>query len=297
MVAVRFACVGMDTKEFAMLESSMTRRGIRVGVRVLATVAMAAFCLSVEVAGGDAVGVPGGTYKGSGRVVGSLPTVVTAALPIPGGGSVGPIGFGGGGTYEGPGDTVPPGPGNGNIGICTMNLPPVVCSGTPSCDSGWDWTPDDPRCVWPKFGPFSEDPLYAQGFMLTIGDVLQLFQQGNACIDSYGNITACIMAPIDVHEVHVFQSGWINGYIANVPIADAVGATVCVDGTLLMSGWSFQEVAQARPCDYPTVCVSFNAECLFEALRDWSESGVDLNQWSNSWLFYVDFVSCMPCEG
>ncbi|HCA38836.1 MAG TPA: hypothetical protein DEO92_04050 [Phycisphaerales bacterium] len=274
--------MSVETKEFAMFESRLSSRITRLGTHALATAS---------------VMVLGMSMAAHGQLVGSLPGGVVTPLPIPGGGVIGPIIVGGGGTYEGPGDTVPPGSGNGNIGMCTMNLPPVVCDTDPACDLGWYWTPDDPRCVWPKFGPPTTDQLYAQGFMLTIGDVMEMFQQGNACIDVYGNITACIAAPFDVHEVHVFQSGWINGYNNNAPIAEAVSTTVCVDGDLLMSGWSFEEIAQARPCDSPAVCVSFNAQCLFAAMQDWSQSGVDLSQWSNAWLFYVDFVSCMPCEG
>lgn len=280
-----------------MFGSSTQSRITRIGTKTLTAIAAMAFLLSADLAGGGPVGAPGGTFKDAGRVGGSLPSVVLTALPVPGGGGVGPIIVGGGGTYEGPGDTVPPGSGSGDIGMCTMNLPPAVCDVDPACDLGWDWTPDESRCVWPKFGPPTNDPLYAQGFMLTIGDVMEMFDQGAACIDAYGNITACIAAPFDVHEVHVFQSGWINGYNHNAPIDEAVSTTVCVDDDLLMSGWSFEELAQARPCDYPTVCVTFNAQCLFAAMQDWAQSGVDLNAWSNAWLFYVDFVSCMPCEG
>ncbi|MBT5584523.1 MAG: hypothetical protein HOJ54_11040 [Phycisphaerae bacterium] len=290
MTVVALASMGNETQEFVMYTTQTSSRRNHIGQ----TVALAAMCIAAGLTGGHA----SGSSAKAGRIhrIPGIPGTTVTSIGTPGGGGVGPIIFGGGGTYGGPGDTVPPGPGNHHIGMCTMNFPPNVCDSGPACNLGWEWTPDEPRCEWPAFLPSTTEPLYAQGFKLTAGDVLEMLDQGTACVDAYGNITACIQAPFDVHEVHVFQSGWTNGYNQNAAINNAVSTTVCVDGDLLMSGWPFEEVAQARPCDYPIVCISFNAECIAQALQDWAASGTNLDEWSDAWLFYVDFVSCTPCD-
>jgi hypothetical protein len=217
-------------------------------------------------------------------------------ISVPGGGGIGPIPWGNGGTYEGPGDTVPPGIGEHTMGMCGMQLPPVVCDATAQCDLGWQWTADSERCVWPRFRPGVGLPLLAQGFMLRPDTVIEMLQSGAACLDGFGNITVCVESPFEAHEVHVFQSASINGYSSDAAIDDAVSTAVCIDDELVLAGWSFEELAQARPCDYPTVCITFRAECMIEALRDWADAGVRPDGWGNSWFFYVDFVSCTPCD-
>ncbi|MCP4759484.1 MAG: hypothetical protein GY894_11650 [Planctomycetes bacterium] len=237
-----------------------------------------------------------GSPSGDGTI-GSLPIQqILHAAPIPGGGQIDPVPWGNGGTYGGPGDIVPPGAGEHTIGMCTMELPPTGCATDPQCDLGWEWTLDDERCVWPRFGPGSGLPHVAQGYMFTIADVVAMLQPGSGCIDWQGNITICVDAPFDVHEVHVFQSGWINGYVPTAAIENAVSTKVCIGGETVMAGWSFEELAEAQNCDFPTVCITFSAECMMAALRDWAASGLDPSQWAGSWLFYVDFVSCTPCD-
>ena len=233
-------------------------------------------------------------HPSGGTVPGGVVAQISAVI-APSGGTV-PIPWGNGGTYEGPGDTVPPGTGGHQIGMCTMNLPPVVCDAWPQCSEGWEWAPDTPRCVWPQFGPAVGAPVLTQGYGLTINTVIGMLENGAECIDQYGNITACVEAPFEVHELHIFQSGWINGYVPDAAIKQAVSPAVCIDHNIQMAGWSFQEIAQSRPCDYPMVCITFNAQCMMQALRDWQSAGIDLSQWGGSWLFYVDFVSCMPCD-
>jgi hypothetical protein len=132
--------------------------------------------------------------------------------------------------------------------------------------------------------------------MFTIGDVVAMLQEGANCTDWQGNVTICVEAPFETHEVHVFQSGWINGYLPTAAITDAVSTSVCIGGEIVMAGWSFEELAESRNCDFPTVCITFNVECMAEALRDWAATGLDFSQWAGKWLFYVDFVSCTPCD-
>ncbi len=222
--------------------------------------------------------------------------VQVSSVAVPGGGGTDPIPWGNGGTYGGPGDTVPPGSGGHQIGLCTMELPPVVCGGSPSCGLGWEWIPEPVRCVWPRFGPGVGYPLYAEGFKMTIGTMMDLLESGDDCRDALGNITICVDAPFPTHEVHVFESGWINGYDRDAAINDAVSTAVCIDNDIVMAGWAFEEIARASGCTYPTVCITFNAACMEAALQDWAKAGIDLNAWSDAWLFYVDFVSCDPCE-
>lgn len=213
------------------------------------------------------------------------------SVPNPGGGHTGSEGHGGGGHYAGPGDTVPPCPG--------CNVPPEHCvmplgylCDSPVCEDLM-WTPDDPVCKYPQFG-VNVDPLWAQGYMLTIGDMIELLQSGAACADAYGNITTCITSPFPVEEVHVFESGWINGYDP-APISQSVTATVCFDGVTSFPGWPFDEVARNYSCQYTTVCVSFSAACMQQALLEWYSAGADIIG-SDGWLFYIDFISCDPCE-
>jgi len=215
-------------------------------------------------------------------------------MAVPIGGHIGSIPFGNGGTYEGPGDTVPPGNGNNNIGMCTMLLPPVVCDATPQCDEGWQWAPEDPRCTWPALPPGTQWPLLAQGFQFTIGDAMDML--GPDCVDWQGNITICLNSPFEVREVHVFQSDWINGHDRTAPIDAAVSTAVCIGDDIVNVGWSFDEIVRGENCEFVQVCITFNAECLRDALLDWQKAGVDLNAWSGKWLFYVDFVSCLECD-
>ena len=219
--------------------------------------------------------------------------VVVTGTQIPGGGIIGaPIGGGNGGHYEGPGDTVPPCPGCPiPPSHCVMPLG-FVCGG-PECTE-LEWVPDDRVCKFPRFG-FNTDPVWSRGYRLTMGDVIEMLQNGSACADAYGNITTCIDSPFPVDEVHVFESGWINGY-QPAPISQSVTATVCWDGMPSVVGWPFNEVAKDYNCEYTTVCISFSAACMQQALMAWYASGADLGSNWDSWLFYVDFLSCDPCE-
>ncbi len=226
----------------------------------------------------------------------AVPIVQISGIPIPGGGGLVPVPWGNGGTYGGPGDTVPPGPGEHHIGMCTMSLPPAVCDASPACSLGWEWEPDQPRCVWPQFGPATGYQHYAQGFRMTISTMVDLLENAGSCVDQQGNITICIDAPFPTHEVHVFESGWINGYERTAAIEDAVSTAVCIDGEIVMAGWAFDEIARAAGCTYPQVCITFNAECMWAALQDWAEAGINLDAWGDAWRFYVDFVRCDPCD-
>jgi len=156
-----------------------------------------------------------------------------------------------------------------------------------------EWIPDDLICKYPVFG--GNVPVWSQGFMLTLGDVVEALQSGNACADEYGNITTCIDSPFTVDEVHVFESGMINGY-SPAPISESVSATVCFNGNPTVVGWSFNQVSYNYDCEPATVCISFSAECIQAALLDWYNSGTNMADYWGKWLFYVDFISCDPCE-
>ena len=97
-------------------------------------------------------------------------------------------------------------------------------------------------------------------------------------------------------EIHIFESGWINGYYNQAAIQNAVPATVCVGGEVVSIGWAFEELVKAESCEMTDVCITFNAECMIDALLDWAVSGIAPGEWADSWLFAVDFVSCAPCE-
>ena len=213
---------------------------------------------------------------------------VTSVTP-PSGGHVGgqPVGV-----YIGPGDTVPPCDG------CTIpeeqcDMPMgTVCYG-PACPY-LDWTENEMVCKYTQYG-YSQTPMWTQGYYLTIGEIVEGLQNGSSCIDQYGNITTRITSPFPVDEVHVFESGIINGYNPS-PIEESVSATVCFDGAPAVAGWAFDEIAYDYDCELATVTISFNAACIQEALVAWHAYGTDMNMYQNVWLFYVDFVSCDPCE-
>jgi hypothetical protein len=221
----------------------------------------------------------------------SIPgTTITNISPPPGGGTDGqPIG--GGGHYEGPGDTVPP--------CDDCEVPPAQCvmplgnvCFAEECPE-LEWVPDAQICKYPVFG--GQDLVWAQGYMLTVGDVIEALQSGNACADEFGNITTCIDSPFPVDEAHVFESGMINGYVPS-PIDESVTATVCFDGEVSIVGWSFNQVSYNYDCEFATVCITFSADCIQGALMDWYANGTDMGSIWNQWLFYVDFISCEPCE-
>ena len=222
----------------------------------------------------------------------SQPTVSVHSNPPPSGGKLGGGPVGSGGHYEGPGDIVPPCDG--------CPLPPVQCEmplgnlcAAPVCQE-LEWVPDVYQCKYPVFGIY-QDPVWSQGFKLTIGEIVDALQSGAACSDGFGNITACVDSPFPVDEVHVFESEWINGY-APAPIEESVTATVCFGGTPTTVGWSFDQVSYNYDCEMATVCETFGAECMQSALMDWYASGADMSSYLDSWLFYVDFISCDPCE-
>jgi hypothetical protein len=220
------------------------------------------------------------------------PGVSISATTPPSGGHVGGQIKPGGGHYEGPGDTVPPCDGCSTPpSQCSMPLG-YVCGG-PECDD-LSWQPDYLVCKYPQFGN-SSTPVWTQGYALTLGNVIETLQNSTACFDPYGNITTRIDAPFPVDEVHVFESGWINGYIP-APIDQSVSATVCFDGTPTIVGWSFNQVAFDYDCAPATVSITFNASCMQQALMDWYANGTDMGANWDKWLFYVDFVSCDPCE-
>ncbi len=219
------------------------------------------------------------------------PPTVTTITP-PSGGDVDGQPIGGGGHYEGPGDTVPPCDGcTPPPSQCTMSLG-YVCNGNECLDL--EWGADDYVCKYPQFG-FSSTPVVTQGYYLTLGEIIDSMQNGAACIDEYGNVTTRIGSPFPVDEVHVFESGMINGY-SPAPIAQSVSATVCFDATPTIIGWSFNQVSYDYDCEFATVTISFNAACLQQALIGWYSSGTNMNDYWNDWLFYVDFVGCDSCE-
>jgi hypothetical protein len=210
----------------------------------------------------------------------------------PSGGDVGGEPIGGGGHYEGPGDTVPPcDTCTPPPSQCTMSLG-YVCGG-PECNN-LDWVADQLVCKYPQFGNTGLR-VWSQGCMLTLGDIIDALQNGTACIDEYGNVTTRVDSPFPVDEVHVFESGWINGY-EPAPISQSVSATVCFDGTPTIVGWAFNQVAFDYDCELATVSITFSAACMQQALLGWYWNGTDLGSNSDSWLFYVDFISCDPCE-
>jgi hypothetical protein len=199
-----------------------------------------------------------------------------------------------GGVYEGPGDIVPPVDDEHDIGRCDMPLG-LVCTAQDSCDV-MDWQPQPLRCTLPALTSSNPEPVWARLYTLSIREIVEGLQSGDMCLDEYGNITTCLEAPFPISEVHIFESGWINGYDSQAAIESAVPVTVCVGGEVLSVGWPFEELVKAEACEITTVCLSFSAECMREALLDWALSGLSPFEWSNKWLLAVDFVSCDPCE-
>ncbi|MBC8201146.1 MAG: hypothetical protein H8E86_03790 [Planctomycetes bacterium] len=221
----------------------------------------------------------------------SAPGITTQGTSLPSGGGIDGQPIGGGGHYDGPGDIVPPCPG--------CPLPPSQCI-MPLGDVCFaneclevEWVPDYEVCKYPMFS--SGGPVWTQGYMLTVGNIIEALQSGDACADEFGNITMCIESPFAVDEVHVFESGMINGYDP-APIDESVTATVCFDGEASIVGWAFNQVSYNYDCEFATVCVTFNADCMQGALMDWYAYGINMDSIWNQWLFYVDFVSCEPCE-
>lgn len=220
------------------------------------------------------------------------PTASIHSIPPPSGGKIGGGPFDNGGQYEGPGDTVPP------CGDCAQTS--THCGGevgylcdAPVCND-LEWTPDVPGCKYPQFG-YNGNRDWSQGYMLTIGDMVDAIQNGTDCFDDLGFITMRISSPFPVGEVHVFESGWINGF-EYTPIDHAVNATVCFDGNPTVSDWAFDEVAYDYDCEYATVTVSFHVNCIHTALLLWYLSDTNMDNHQDDWLFYVDFVSCDPCD-
>ena len=228
-----------------------------------------------------------------------LRILLTSLLAVAGLAAAGPITDGVavkrlGGAYQGPGDTVPPGDDDHDIGRCDMPFG-LVCQAVDSCPE-MDWLPHAPRCTLPALQASDPDPVWARLYTLSIREVIEGLRSGATCQDEFGNITTCLQTPFPVSEIHVFQSGWINGYNAQAAIQDDVPATVCVGGEVLSIGWAFDELVRAESCDMTEVCITFSAECMTSALLDWAMSDISPGEWADSWLFAVDFVSCASCE-
>ena len=198
-----------------------------------------------------------------------------------------------GGPYQGPGDIVPPIDGEHDIGTCEMTV--ANPCGTFACSSV-QWHPKRKRCTLPSLALSSSEPVWAKAFNITIADMLPLIGENGPCTNASGNITFQVTSPFRVQEVHIFESGWINGHVSNAAISEAVPASVCVNDSVLVTAWPFAELVTAEDCDFATVCITVNAACLRQALIDWLASGLNPQDWLDKWLFTVDFVSCDPCE-
>jgi hypothetical protein len=210
----------------------------------------------------------------------------------------------GGGTYSGPGDTVPPGSGGTGPGCSGLlcGTAPTAC-GTPICTA--TWTPA------PVTGCFScicdDDQHPVQAYHLTLEN-LRLLACNSSCTDASGNISVEITG-VNACQASVFLSRWlIHGSWPNMPISATVPVLACVNGQIMCNpgaectalGVNCREVkiSNCLECASATVTLTFNRDCMCTALNAWftQMTPAQWNAYKNTWMLHVAFTKCTVCD-
>ncbi len=233
----------------------------------------------------------------------SQPIGVTP-VPAPNPHPVRPIPIGPGGTYTGPGDTVPPGGGGTGGGGACANLnctsPSTVCGAGRVCPVVWR-----PRQVPGCYNCSCDDYLHPIiSYDLSFDALLQLCN--TACVDTNGDITVRVTIP-SACDAQVFMSNWlVYGAFTGFPTMPPVGSVVvspCVNGNGL--GLLGDQCVRTRAsgcidCNDAVISFTFNRDCMCSALTAWvtvlSAQGVPYASYKNNWMLNVSATSCMICE-
>lgn len=252
-----------------------------------------------------------GVLAGFGRVA------RPGSLPVP------PSGSGPGGSYGGPGDTVPGGgpPSSGGAN-CDAIACPTIFSET-GCDVVCDYQlmQDGGQNVFATCFPFSTVyQAVSYTFYYSDWQMLEALILGGLVVpDADGNVTICTPAVGNVQELYVLETFRINGRPtggACVPGFPAIPAQVWVQDTLhgpalpstcgmeLLRQGTFGETASSwiRHCLQPppdchtaTVFITFNVDCMRQAIMWWMTNypaPVAGHIHAASPLFNVGFVTC-----
>ncbi len=210
-----------------------------------------------------------------------------------------------GGTYGGPGDTVPFGGGpNPNCVNNNCTPPASRCGMGVSCPV--TWTPNiDPHC----FNCVCDTDLHPiNSFSVTFDSMLQLCNSG--CVDANGDITIrhdfYNVCDAQVFESRLLIFAGFNNYPA-MPPGGSVVVRPCVNGSCTPFGCG--QLGPACRTSVPTTCLgcndvsislTFNAACMCNALNAWittlSAQGIPYASYSNFWLLNITATTCQICE-
>jgi hypothetical protein len=249
-------------------------------------------------------------------VAASAQMVVGSAQPVqkfpgspvkPGGGP--------GGQYHGPSDIVPPSlpafdPNDPNTcpaqtkAVCNPSLLAGRCGSAPSCPA-LRLAEGTSQCVHCQNEPDDEDEICyaAQGWSLTFGMARTFCHAPDpSCLDARQNVTVCATHPASC-EIHLLESDWINHDLSpNRPVCAPVAVQACLGNDALFDHpQAFESLDQATgECGPHTVCLTFNKDCLCNAILSW-ESSLGLGtapspSHDNQFLFHIGFTTCETCD-
>ncbi len=149
-----------------------------------------------------------------------------------------------------------------------------------------------------------EGPCYAaHGWTLTLGAARSFCHAPDpSCLDADQNVTICATHPASC-EIHLTESSWINHELRdNRPVCAPVAAQACLDGEAIFDhpqAFDLHDQGTGQ-CGENTVCLTFNKDCLCNAVFGWENAlglgtapsiPTDLQP-----LFHIGFTTCETCD-
>jgi len=245
-------------------------------------------------------------------VAASAQMVVGPSLPLP----KLTAGKGGGGQYHGPSDIVPPplpafDP--NDSATCPAQTKAVCdpaslmgrCGSAPSCPALELIEHGTGQCVQCQKDPDEENETCyaAQGWSLTFGMARAFCHAPDpSCLDARRNVTVCATHPNSC-EIHLFESDWINHDLSpNRPVCAPVAVQACLGNNAMFDHpQAFESLHQATgECGPHTVCLTFNKDCLCNAVFGW-ENALGLGTAPSPAhdmlaLLHIGFTTCETCD-
>lgn len=133
---------------------------------------------------------------------------------------------------------------------------------------------------------------------------------GDACTDPDGTMSVEITSFSGACRATAVMSSWLlHGTFANMPITATVPVLACVNGQPLCGppgdcsalGMNCQTIKRSRclECEVTTVTLTFDRDCMCNALSAWKDYLVSIDQWDNykdKWILNVGFTTCATCD-
>lgn len=188
--------------------------------------------------------------------------------------------------------------------VCDPSLLTGRCGASPSCPALALVELDSNYCIHCQDDEQKEGPCYAtQGWSLTFGQARSFCHAPDpACLDSFQNVTVCAAHPASC-EIHLFESGWINHNLSQGrPVCAPVAVQACLGNQALFDhpqAFDFHDQGTGE-CGNNTVCLTFNKDCLCNAVLSW-ENALGLGtgsspNYDHQILFHIGFTTCTGCE-